>query len=92
MADREQPFENIEGLQRFMLHGVCRTGRELGRGAYGYVEELEVNGMLCAGKQIHEELLNRKNKDVRTIKRKYSLECEVCDPQNYYISRCSWYL
>jgi len=82
MADRKQPFQNIEELQRFMLHGVCPTGIELGRGSFGCVKELKMNGKLYAGKQIHEELLNPDNKGVHAIRRKYSLECKVCDPQN----------
>ena len=44
-------------LQTFVLSDVRPTGRELGRGAYGYVKEVEIPGALCAAKTIHEDLL-----------------------------------
>ena len=64
-------------LQRFVLTGVKTTGRKLGEGAYGRVEELEVNGMVCAGKRLHELLLDRDNVGVDHIMRKYREECQV---------------
>ena len=41
---------------RFILPEVCVTGRKLGEGTYGSVEELEVNGLVCAGKRPYEHL------------------------------------
>ena len=60
-----------------MLHGVRSTGRQLGVGSYGSVEELEVNGLVCAGKRLHEALLEQDNAGVAEISRKYLLECQV---------------
>ena len=60
-----------------MLHGVRSTGRQLGVGSYGSVEELEVNGLVCAGKRLHEALLEQGNAGVAEISRKYLLECQV---------------
>ena len=60
-----------------MLHGVRPTGRQLGVGSYGSVEELEVNGLVCAGKRLHEALLEQGNAGVAAISRKYLLECQV---------------
>ena len=60
-----------------MLHGVRPTGRQLGVGSYGSVEELEVNGLMCAGKRLHEALLEQGNAGVANIARKYLLECQV---------------
>ena len=60
-----------------MLHGVRPTGRELGVGSYGSVEELEMNGLVCAGKRLHEALLEQGNAGVAEISRKYLLECQV---------------
>ena len=60
-----------------MLHGVRPTGRQLGVGSYGSVEELEVNGLMCAGKRLHEALLEQGNAGVADIARKYLLECQV---------------
>ena len=52
------------------------TGRELGRGAYGTVEEVEIPGATCAAKIFHEVLLRMGNEDeVRTITEKFVREC-----------------
>jgi len=61
-------------LERFMLRGVRPTGKQLGKGSYGRVEELEINGQVCAGKRLYEVLLNAGVKD---ITRKYHEECQV---------------
>ena len=74
MAGRRQAFHE---LQRFVLPGVCPTGRQLGVGSYGSVEELEMNGLVCAGKRLHEALLEQGNAGVAEISRKYLLECQV---------------
>ena len=81
MAERQQAFQRIPELQRFVLPEVRPTGRQLGVGSYGSVEELEVNGVLCAGKRIHDALLQRDNADVENIQRKYLDECQVMPPR-----------
>ena len=77
MAGRRQAFQNNPALQRFLLPRVFPTGRQLGTGSYGSVEELEVNGVVCAGKRLHEILLEQGNAGVAEIARKYLLECQV---------------
>ena len=77
MGDRRQAFQNNPELQHFVLHGVRPTSIQLGVGSYGSVEELEVNGLLCAGKRLHEALLEQGNAGVADIARKYLLECQV---------------
>ena len=77
MADRRQAFQNNPEIQCFVLSGVRPTGRQLGVGSYGSVEELEVNGLMCAGKRLHEALLEQGNAGVADIARKYLLECQV---------------
>ena len=77
MAGRRQAFQNSPEFQRFVLHGVRPTGRQLGVGSYGSVEELEMNGLVCAGKRLHEALLEQGNAGVAAISRKYLLECQV---------------
>ena len=44
-------------LQKLQLLGVTEEGRELGRGAYGVVVEVTVNGLRCAAKKLHPILL-----------------------------------
>ena len=60
-----------------MLPGVRPTGRQLGVASYGTVEELEVNGLVCADKRLHEALLEQGNAGVAEISRKYLSECQV---------------
>ena len=82
MANWQQTFRNNPELQRFVLEGVRPTGRQLGVGSYGSVMELEVNGLLCAGKRLHEALLDQANAGVADIARKYFLECQVLNQRN----------
>ena len=60
-----------------MLRRVRPTGRQLGVGSYGNVEELKMNGLVCAGKRLHEAFLEQGNAGVAEISRKYLLECQV---------------
>ena len=77
MAERRLAFQNNRELQRFVISGVRPTGRQLGVGSYGSVEELKVNGLLCAGKRLHEALVEQGNAGVADIARKFLLECQV---------------
>ena len=65
------------GLQRFVLSDVAATGKNLGAGSYGSVVELKVNGLVCAGKRLHDALLDRDNTGVANIERRYLEECQV---------------
>ena len=38
---------------------------------------MEMNGLVCAGKRLHEALLEQGNAGVGDIARKYLLECQV---------------
>ena len=44
-------------LRALSLHDVEETGKELGRGAYGSVYEVRVSGLVCAGKTLHEAII-----------------------------------
>ena len=77
MASREQAFQRNPKLQRFVLPDVRPTGKQLGVGSYGSVEELEINGLVCAGKRLHDALLQRDNPGAPNIERKYLEECQV---------------
>jgi len=50
MAERNNP------LSRFELSGVEEKGREIGRGSYAVVEELDFHGLSCVSKSIHKEI------------------------------------
>ena len=49
---------DIPDLSPFILPNVRQIGRQLGKGAYGRVEEVEIPGAICAAKSINEELLH----------------------------------
>ena len=77
MAGRGRAFQRNPELQRFVLPDVRPTGKQLGVGSYGSVEELEMNGLVCAGKRLHDALLQQDNVGVQNIERKYLEECQV---------------
>jgi serine/threonine protein kinase len=65
-------------LSRFFLSGVKWTGRpSLGVGAYGSVEPLELNGMMCAGKKIHDVLVDVGNEGADSIAARFVEECKL---------------
>ena len=52
MAERVQ-----DQLQSLSLNNVEEIGKELGRGAYGVVYKVRVSGLICAGKILHEAII-----------------------------------
>ena len=64
-------------LQPFILSGVTQTGRTLGEGSYGCVEELRVNGLVCAGKRMYDTLINPQNEGAGRMIEKYYDECQL---------------
>ena len=74
---RQQAFRDNPELQQFLLPEAHPTGRQLGVGSYGSVEELQVKGLVCAGKRLHEALLERDNDGVTNIERRFLEECQV---------------
>ena len=77
MAGTRQAFQSNPELQEFIIPDVRLTGKQLGAGSYGSVEELEMDGMVCAGKRIHDALVEQGNASVANIMRKYLQECQV---------------
>jgi serine/threonine protein kinase len=68
----------IPELKPFILSDVKITNRELGSGAYGVVEEVEIPGAVCAAKRIHESLLQSVDKkQFDYITSKYVSECKI---------------
>ena len=52
-----------------------QTGRELGRGAYGLIFEVDYQGSLCAAKKVH--LKNVSQDELRKMKEKFIKECQI---------------
>ena len=61
-----------------ILHGVNPTGKEIGRGAYGRVFEVDYEGTLCAAKEVHTLLLQyAQGDDLEKIKDDFLSECQI---------------
>ena len=61
-----------------ILHGVNPTGKEIGRGAYGRVFEVNYEGTLCAAKEVHALLLQyAQGEDLEKIKDDFLTECQI---------------
>ena len=55
----ESSLQSHPQLKDFQLYNVRLTGRRIGSGAYGSVEEGEIPGATCAVKKIHDIFLDR---------------------------------
>ena len=64
-------------LQPFILSNVTQTGKKLGEGSYGCVDELCVNGLICAGKRMYETLIDAENEGADHMIEKYYEECQL---------------
>ena len=61
-----------------VLHLVNPTGKEIGRGAYGRVFEVDYEGTLCAAKEVHSLLLQyAQGDDLRKIIDDFLNECQI---------------
>ena len=65
-------------LDSLILHRVNVTGKEIGRGAYGRVFEVDYEGTLCAAKEVHALLLHyAQGNDLQKIKEDFLNECQI---------------
>ena len=65
-------------LSSLILYGVDSTGKDIGRGAYGRVFEVDYEGMICAAKEIHALLLQSAYPDeLKKIKDNFLSECQI---------------
>ena len=65
-------------LRRFELDGVHDTGREVGRGSYAMVRELEYHGLKCVGKKIHGILFESATAHEKAaLLERFAGECEL---------------
>lgn len=63
-----------------MLFNVRLTGNGIGAGSYGSVEEVVVNGAICAAKQIHGIFQNQSkipNTDIHSVPSQFVKECQL---------------
>ena len=65
-------------LRPFVLHNVRLTGRNIGSGSYGSVEEVEIPGAICAAKKIHDIFQDRSQipeDEIRRASEQFVVEC-----------------
>ena len=78
----DQPFLGREdpGLRPFFLSDARPTGRMIGSGSYGSVEEVMISGALCAAKKIHDVFLDPTKVPQEAIEktsREFVRECQL---------------
>ena len=67
-------------LRPFVLHNVRLTGRNIGTGSYGSVEEAEIPGAICAAKKIHDIFQDRTQipeDEIRRASEQFVVECRL---------------
>ena len=62
-----------------ILHGVNSLGKEIGRGAFGRVFNVDYEGTLCAAKEVHALLLQSAEQpdELQRIKQNWLSECQT---------------
>ena len=73
----QMDYRAVPDLNEFFLEDVHRTGKRLGAGAFGVVEELTVGGTLCAGKQLHAALLDAHDEGIDRMMSRLISECKL---------------
>ena len=68
-------FEELEPYS--LSEGVTSTDKELGRGSYATVLELDYLGLKCAGKKIHELLIEQEENSMIYAVRRFKDECQI---------------
>ena len=61
-----------------IIHRVNPSGKEIGRGAYGRVFQVDYEGILCAAKEVHALLLQYAQEgELEKIKDDFLSECQI---------------
>ena len=72
-----QALQGAPQLRPFIISNVRPTGRQLGGGSYGTVEELEMDGLVCAGKKLYDALIDPENQGAQRMVERYYNECRL---------------
>lgn len=70
-------YRNVPELKEFFLEDVQTTGKRLGSGTFGIVEELTMGNTLLAGKKLHTSLLDVQNEGIDRITNRFVSECKL---------------
>lgn len=79
MSDSDLPpvYRDIPELKTMLLCNVQQTGRQLGVGSFGVVDELKYGGTICAGKKLHENLMDYRDEGVQQLIQRFVSECRL---------------
>lgn len=72
-----EPETVNDGWRQLILNGVIPTGKEIGHGAYGRVFEISYEGILCAAKELHKQLLDSARDGLQDLKQSFLDECQI---------------
>ena len=67
-------------LKPFVLSNVRLTGTNIGKGSYGSVEKVEIDGVMCAAKKIHDVLLDSSETpaaEIQNVSKQFIQECRL---------------
>ena len=70
-------YRDIPELREFFLKKVQKTGKRLGSGGFGVVEELTAGGTNYAGKTLHSALLDVHNEGIDRVIKRIISECKL---------------
>ena len=78
-ATMAEKVETYKKLEEFLLKDVQKTGKRLGSGTFGNVEELIVGGTVCVGKRFHMALLEVDKGDVpvASVIERFAFGCKL---------------
>ena len=70
-------YRDVPDLKEFIVEDVQKTGKRLGSGAFGVVEEVTFGGTLYAGKKLHAFLLDEQNDGIDRMIGRFISECKL---------------
>lgn len=73
----KQLSDQFPGLGDYLLEDITRTGKLLGTGAFGTVEEVKVGGTIYAGKKLHGALLDPEGDGWQRVTERFISECKL---------------
>ena len=77
MQTMTMDLKSSNELSPFLLRDVKRTNTILGMGSFGSVEEVTLNGAPCAGKKMHDVLMQSQNLSKKFLVKKMVEECQL---------------
>ena len=70
-------IDQFKDLEEYSLKNVQTNRRQIGNGAYGSVEEVEMDGVVCVAKRIHPVLVYSNDEGVKRTRERFVQECII---------------